>query len=669
VRLPHAAYRRGNSLFCGLSRLRMLAMESELRADEVASPPDGSSAWSAPSLECDIVMKGGITSGVVYPGAVASLARRYTFRSIGGASAGAIAAAAVAAAEYGRMSSGGFARLARVPAELSATDRAGNPFLLQLFRPDDATRGLFASGIAFLRFGIARGILQLLRSFWRGPAAAVALVALALALALASLVPWWVAVVMIAIAPWLLVALLGRDLIRALTKMTANDFGLCRLGPAPPGDPPPLTEWLHGVIQEAAGRPLERPLTFADLWGLPPLTGKETQEQLEQRRTRLKHLSWASGERALDLQVMTTNLTNGRPMRLPIGRDRYRDTAEDGGGLLFDPDEWARFFPAAVVEHMVAQSPPMDPRFSADLAGVAPGRTLHLFPGGGELPVVVAARMSLSFPVLISTIPLCRLRYRGAGQKPRLMRVVFSDGGISSNFPVHFFDAPLPSRPTFALNLGGFAKDEQPSPDVPAENVVDPPAPNEQAPESWTEIDSMFAFAVAIKDAMENWRDNTQGRLPGFRERIIDIKLGRGEGGLNLAMDEQKIERLTGRGEYAGERLKAIFSGTGERPEPTKHWNDSRFTRFRVTMSVIEQALRAIGRGYNAPADAVTVPYPERIDAGGVAPYALTPPELLAFAEETIRAYNDLVAAWGDTTLSDRNVPHPTAVLRLTPPV
>jgi predicted acylesterase/phospholipase RssA len=53
-------------------------------------------------LECDIVMAGGVTSGIIYPGAVAMLARRFAFRSIGGTSVRAIAAAATAAAEYGR---------------------------------------------------------------------------------------------------------------------------------------------------------------------------------------------------------------------------------------------------------------------------------------------------------------------------------------------------------------------------------------------------------------------------------------------------------------------------------------------------------------------------------------------------------------------------------------
>jgi predicted acylesterase/phospholipase RssA len=48
---------------------------------------------------CDLVMKGGITSGVVYPLAVVELARKYHFKNIGGTSAGAIAAAATAAGD------------------------------------------------------------------------------------------------------------------------------------------------------------------------------------------------------------------------------------------------------------------------------------------------------------------------------------------------------------------------------------------------------------------------------------------------------------------------------------------------------------------------------------------------------------------------------------------
>ena len=41
--------------------------------------------------ECDVVMKGGITSGVIYPHAVCQLATTHRLRSVGGTSAGAIA--------------------------------------------------------------------------------------------------------------------------------------------------------------------------------------------------------------------------------------------------------------------------------------------------------------------------------------------------------------------------------------------------------------------------------------------------------------------------------------------------------------------------------------------------------------------------------------------------
>lgn len=39
--------------------------------------------------ECDLVMKGGITSGIVYPLAVVEISKAFRLRSIGGTSAGA----------------------------------------------------------------------------------------------------------------------------------------------------------------------------------------------------------------------------------------------------------------------------------------------------------------------------------------------------------------------------------------------------------------------------------------------------------------------------------------------------------------------------------------------------------------------------------------------------
>ncbi len=90
-----------------------------------------------PSLpNCDIIMKGGITSGVVYPHAVLELSRKHRFRNIGGTSAGAIAAALTAAAEYNR-AHGGFEELE------AATGRIGRS-LFGLFQPAAPFSGLFA---------------------------------------------------------------------------------------------------------------------------------------------------------------------------------------------------------------------------------------------------------------------------------------------------------------------------------------------------------------------------------------------------------------------------------------------------------------------------------------------------------------------------------------------
>src|SRR3954447_14075078 len=81
--------------------------------------------------EADMVMKGGITSGVVYPLAVCELAKRYRFRNLGGSSAGGIAAAFAAAAECNRDGQG-FNKLANVPLDLG--DNLG-----RLFQPSSGT--------------------------------------------------------------------------------------------------------------------------------------------------------------------------------------------------------------------------------------------------------------------------------------------------------------------------------------------------------------------------------------------------------------------------------------------------------------------------------------------------------------------------------------------------
>ena len=82
---------------------------------------------SAERRPCDLVMKGGITSGIVYPSAIYEISRAFDLKSIGGTSAGAIAAALAAAAQYRRLrrtgtedAEAGYERLAQMPDWLGA---------------------------------------------------------------------------------------------------------------------------------------------------------------------------------------------------------------------------------------------------------------------------------------------------------------------------------------------------------------------------------------------------------------------------------------------------------------------------------------------------------------------------------------------------------------------
>src|SRR3954467_14194439 len=107
-----------------------------------APAPAAPSPAAGPLLECDLVMKGGITSGVVYPLAVCELATVYRLRSVGGSSAGAIAAAAAASAELGR-AGGGFDRLRTLPEDLTEAVDGEDSRLFTLFQPQPRMRRLF----------------------------------------------------------------------------------------------------------------------------------------------------------------------------------------------------------------------------------------------------------------------------------------------------------------------------------------------------------------------------------------------------------------------------------------------------------------------------------------------------------------------------------------------
>lgn len=616
-----------------------------------------------PPLQCDIVMKGGITSGVVYPGAAARLAERYRFRSIGGTSAGAIAAAIVAAAEHRRRNGDaqGFEALAGLDEELAGPE-GGQPLLLRLFQPDPGTRPLFSLMLGVMKH---RWLAPwwLVKAFPLFPVLGLLCAAACIALGAAAGLPaGWAAAGVVA---GLVLALVGAvtEVVKAVFALSGNGFGLCTLGPDSVGSTPALTEWMHERIQTLAGLDADgAPLTFADLWGV-------TETEPAARHHALVACSREPERRAVDLQVMTTDLTHGRPWRLPAPFRRYAPNLEFGGELLYRPDELSRYFPPSVMEHLEHCVEPISPKRARHLPDGGAG--FRRFPIGPDLPVLVATRMSLSFPGLIAAVPLWRLRYTSP-EHAQVERVVFSDGGITSNFPVHFFDAPLPRRPTFGLHLTTFPKGEKPprGTGAQASAVVPPASPSQPAPQQPREIASLGQFFAAIKDAMQNWRDNTQAEQPGFRDRMVHIRLGEGEGGLTLTMDRDKVLDLSARGGEAAKVLVDLFAAPGD--GPGTRWNEHRFVRFRIATATTEQMLAAFARTYHAdaPTDGISMPYPQRVSQGwpgGVGPYRYASKDQMRRALAAADLYNlplpDVI-----TREQGYKAPRPTSVLRIMPP-
>jgi hypothetical protein len=576
---------------------------------------DEASYPARPRLVCDLVMKGGITSGVTYPWAVCEVATTYKLRNIGGTSAGAIAAAAAAAAEVGRGTGGaGFARLATLPRRLSAkTPGEPGTVMFNLFQPSDSTRPLFRILEAGLG-GKGHRLRQVGKIFVAGIAAApisalvgaaLGILAFALLLVLAGSHGVGGPVGMVAVALGLitsaLVALVGAVAGIAVRLATAglrsigpaHGFGICRgympaagpKGPKPVDDnsetrdgrvrPKPLTTWLADELDLLAGKdPKGGPLTLADL-----------------------------RDAGVNLKMFTTNLTEGTPYTLPF---RTHD-------FSFDPDELERYFPERVVRHMKDHPPTLSETDAAalELARQTNSRLLPL-PDPAELPVVVAMRLSLSFPVLLSAVPLWRLYVDDVGD-PVTKQCWFSDGGITSNFPIHFFDSPLPRWPTFGINLGptgpgGLSEDE-------SKNVWSPLRNRQGGVARWSDIHHVLGFGAAILDTMQNWMDNAQTRVPGYRDRVVLVKHTKDEGGMNLDMPKDRITALATRGLYAGRFLVRRFSGGAERnPGDQLSWDTHRWVRFRSFMPLVEDMNASLVKAYRWRSPVGTESYAELID-------------------------------------------------------
>jgi predicted acylesterase/phospholipase RssA len=498
--------------------------------------------FAAPPKDCDVIMKGGVTSGLVYPYAILEMARVYRFRSIGGTSAGAIAAAFAAAAEYARSRRNDPSGFLRMQAHCEELPR----LLAGLFQPAPQFSRLMAFLLGAQAAPGAGNVLRaLFRLFWP-----LILAGLAVGAALMVLLQGGIAGALLGGVVGAVVALVL--FLRSTTgKLVAHDYGLCSGLTQPGANQPAVTDWMHSAIQDIAfGDPNHRhPLTFGDL---------ETV---------------ADGQVPIQLRVMTTNLSQRRPHTLPNLRLRS----------FFDLTAWKRFFPPAIIAHL--ESVTTIPKHYEQLRD---------FPDSADLPVVVAARMSLSFPVLFCAVPTFTrdvasavlARHTGGDGTVQLRKVWFVDGGVSSNFPIHMFDALLPSRPTFALSLdplppGGLESGNRVKIATSAGDGVNLPV---------AEVKGLLSFVSGILDAAKDWQDNVLSGMPGQRERIARVMLSPSEGGLNLTMPPERSAALMAYGREVGQ----LFAG-GQ-----LDFDEHRWRRALVAYEQLEAAVLGTERTWKA---------------------------------------------------------------------
>jgi hypothetical protein len=337
--------------------------------------------------------------------------------------------------------------------------------------------------------------------------------------------------------------------------LPALDLGLCT-GLTVGTGAEALTPWLHNLIQAAAGTSVkDKPLTFGDLWSARSVSEAQQDRDLS---------------RSIDLQMFSTNLSHGRPYIFPL---------PDSERLYFREDEMRRCLPTDVVRWIVDWSPSN----SANKEHHKKEEPLEL-PAPKDFPILLAARMSLSFPLLFTAIPLYAIETDVFGGKT-FRRCWFSDGGISSNFPIHLFDDLVPRWPTFGLTL---------EPKMDGQSLVSLPTTYSQGHEErWNlapekkNASTLGWFIGAIVSTMQNWNDNSLTRMPGVRDRVARVRLEKHEGGMNLNMEGEHIEAVAKRGVDAVDLILARFAPSSSNGGFVDGWDEHRFVRLHVLLKML----------------------------------------------------------------------------------
>lgn len=326
-------------------------------------------------------------------------------------------------------------------------------------------------------------------------------------------------------------------------------------GVADPKGVPPLFTWLADALDDLAGLPRgegDPALTFGDLWLGRPVVGAGNDGSRDAQF--LRRAATDPERRAIELRLVATDLTRGRPVHLPFAPAPGQGAASSGPHpWLFCPGCLGGVLPGRIVDQMLAASH----RVHVAWAGHRCPRhdvPLLTFPDPWDVPVLVAVRMAASVPGFLRSVPL----YAPAARTPDAdVTTHWFSGGGPADAPVSMFDAILPRWPTFGLSVesGRHPTDDGDGPWVEVPDV----ATSGWKPAPTAAIDGPAAFASAALRAATGWRDRAEAELPGRRGRIGVVRHAP-RGGAGIFLTDAEIVRLALRGHDAGRELRARFT-------------------------------------------------------------------------------------------------------------
>lgn len=337
-----------------------------------------------------------------------------------------------------------------------------------------------------------------------------------------------------------------------------------------------LTDWLTTAMADLGGLGADDVLRFGHLWAGGDFLAGDPDGNARRAADNPRL-------RSINLELMSTELIRRGPYRFPLPA---ADSAADQ--LWFDPADLTGLLPDRVVAAMTAGSASRRVRSLATGAEVV----LYPFPQPWDLPVVFATRASLALPGLFQAVRLYELREgsapvrtefgarvaRGAtelrwpgadGVNEVAQELWLTDGGVTSNFPIHLFDSPLPLWPTVGIDLGRHPagaghQDVYLLGDAGAAKTLGTPMRR-----------AMSSFVGAVLGTGLQWRDTAQLSMPAFQARIAVVRQRGYEGGNNLFMTTDDVASLALRGVVAGMRLRRRFASDAQ-------WQRQQWLRLRV---------------------------------------------------------------------------------------